>query len=70
MLYRVPHILTFQVAARRTTNKLQKKKSVMLQDHKVNINYNMSFFKNNIKCMLKRYCTRLHAVTGVLIVTP
>ena len=44
-LYRVPHILTFQVAERCTANKLQTKKNVMLQDHKVNINYNMSSFK-------------------------
>ena len=43
-LYRVPHILTFQVAERRTANKLQKKKNVMLQGHKVNMNYNMNFF--------------------------
>ena len=40
-----PYILTFQVAVRRTANKLQTKKNVMLQDHKVNINYNMNFFK-------------------------
>ena len=41
--YRVFHILTFQVAAKRTRNKLQTKKNVMLEDHKVNINYNMNF---------------------------
>ena len=35
--YRVPHILTFQVAAKHTANKLQSKKTVMLEDRKVNI---------------------------------
>ena len=42
-LYRVPQILTFQVAAKSTTNKLQTKENVMLEDHKVNIICNNFF---------------------------
>ena len=39
-LYRVPHILTFQVAAKCTTNKLQAKEDVMLENqfHKQHFN--------------------------------
>ena len=44
-LYRVPHILTFQVAAKCLTNILQKNKNVMLEDHRVNINYNIIFLE-------------------------
>lgn len=44
-LYRVPHIVTFQVAAKYKTSKFQTKKNIMLEDHKVNINYNFIFFK-------------------------
>ena len=65
-LYRFPHILTFQVAAKYTTNKLKAKKNVILKDNKVNTNYNMIFF-NNIKST--RYSTSLYAVISVHIVT-
>ena len=37
-LYRVPHIITFPLAAKRTTNKLRKNKNIMLEDLKLNIN--------------------------------
>ena len=65
-LYRVPHFLTTQVAAKCTTNKLQTKKNVMLEDHKVNINYKMIFL-NKIKSI--RYSTSLYVVIGVYVVT-
>ena len=39
-LYRVPHILTFEVAAKCTTNKLQTKEDLMLENqfHKQHFN--------------------------------
>ena len=37
--------LTFEITAKCTKNKLQTQKNVMLQDHKVNINYNINFLK-------------------------
>ena len=55
-LYRVPHILTFQVAAK-YTNKLQTKKNVMIEDH----------FLNDIKPV--RYSTSLYAIISVHVVT-
>ena len=56
-LYRVRHILTFQVAAKYTTNKLQTKKNVMIEDH----------FLNDIKPV--RYSTSLYAIISVHVVT-
>ena len=68
-LYRVAHILTFQVAAKRTTTKLQTKKNDMLEGHNVNINYDMNFFLNNIEWMWTRHSSSLYAVIDVHIVT-
>ena len=36
-LYRVPHILTFQIVAKYAASKLQTKKNAMLEDHKRNV---------------------------------
>ena len=42
-LWRMSHIFPFQVAAKPKTNKLQTKKNMMFENHKVHINYSMTF---------------------------
>ena len=50
-----------------TTNKLQTKKNI-LEDHEVNINYNIIFLIN-FKLMLTRHSSSLYAVVDVHVVT-